>query len=364
MSNVARTSGRGVRTSAAVVGLVLALAVLILGLVAARGHSEPAALLAELTPPVIPADGHSTMLLRLHSSDGRSLSPTQISLHFSEHASSYHVDSLSPDGNGVQAKISAGILPGTGEALVRTPHLKPVRIHFSTEPDYSDRFADGTPDFLRLDSPADRDAFRRWFTLLAEVEASQPTEKLPAEISDCAGLIRFAYREALSAHDPAWMAQQQLRTIPGIASVEKYQYPYTPLGAALWRVQPGSFQSDDLTSGAFAQFADAKTLKNLNMHFISKDLRQAHPGDILFYRQLQQNSPYHSMVFIGPSQLQPELRDPLVIYHTGSIGKSKGEIRVLRLSDLMNFPAPRWRPLEGNSNFLGVYRWNILKEAN
>src|SRR5438045_5315499 len=95
-----------------------------------------------------------------------------------------------------------------------------------------------------------------------------------------------------------------------------------------------------------------------------KDLHLAQPGDVLLYRQLQQNSPYHSMIFIGRSQLQPELTEPLVIYHTGAIGRSKGEIRVLRISDLMNFPASRWRPLAGNSNFLGVYRWNILREAN
>lgn len=228
----------------------------------------------------------------------------------------------------------------------------------------SDRFRDGTPDFLRLDDPADRDSFRRWFTLLAEVKAAQPTEKLPAEINDCAGLIRFAYREALRPHDADWMAQQALQSIPAIASVEKYQYPFTPLGAGLWRVQPGSFQPSDVNAGAFAQFADAKTLKNLNMHFISRDLSHARPGDVLFYRQLQQNSPYHSMIFVGPSQLRPELAEPLVIYHTGSIGKEKGEIRVLRVSDLMSFPAPRWRPLAGNDNFLGVYRWNILREAN
>jgi uncharacterized protein YfaT (DUF1175 family) len=243
-------------------------------------------------------------------------------------------------------------------------------LKFNPNLNATDRFGDGTPDFLRLDDPADRDSFRRWFTLLAEVEASQPAEKLPAEIIDCAGLIRFAYREALRSHDADWTPQQALQSAPAIASVEKYQYPFTPLGAGLWRVRPGSFQPADLSDGAFAQFADAKTLKNLNMHFISKDLDQARPGDVLFYRQLQQNSPYHSMIFIGRSQLHPEVTEPLVIYHTGpightgSIGKEKGEIRVLRISDLMSFPAPRWRPLTGNGNFLGVYRWNILREAN
>jgi uncharacterized protein YfaT (DUF1175 family) len=246
---------------------------------------------------------------------------------------------------------------------MRSEHGAPI-LKLKSEMDSGDRFGDGTPDFLRLDDPADRDSFRRWFTLLAEVEAAQPTEKLPAEISDCAGLIRFAYREALRSHDAGWMAQQSLESAPAIASVEKYQYPFTPVGAGLWRVRSGSFQPADVSDGAFAQFADAKTLKNLNMHFISKELDQARPGDVLFYRQLEQNSPYHSMIFVGRSQLHPDVAEPVVIYHTGAIGKEKGEIRVLRISELMNFPAPRWRPLIGNSNFLGVYRWNILREAN
>jgi uncharacterized protein YfaT (DUF1175 family) len=273
----------------------------------------------------------------------------------------------------VLAPLVADVLcfPVRGHSQTLTHHAAHFRSEHSSptsklkEPlDTGDRFGDGTPNFLRLDDPADRDSFRRWFTLLAEVEAARPAEKLPAEITDCAGLIRFAYREALRSHDATWMAQQALDSAPAIASVEKYQYPFTPLGAGLWRVRPGSFQAGDLTDGTFAQFADAKTLKNLNMHFISKDLGQARPGDVLFYRQLQQNSPYHSMIFVGRSQLRTETTEPLVIYHTGSIGKQKGEIRVLRVSDLMNFPAPRWRPLTGNGNFLGVYRWNILREAN
>lgn len=264
----------------------------------------------------------------------------------------------------VSVLAAAAALAAKDHSTTTQAHLKSAHSDPAQQVPGADRFSDGTPNFLRLDDPADRDAFRRWFILLAEVEAAQPADKLPAEINDCAGLIRFAYREALRAHDADWMARQDLRTIPGIASVEKYQYPFTPLGAALWRVQPGSFQAADLASGAFAQFADAKALKDLNMHFISKELHLARPGDVLFYRQPQQNSPYHSMIFVGRSQLEPELEDPMVIYHTGAIAGGKGEIRVLRVRDLLNFPSPRWRPLPGNKNFLGVYRWNILREAS
>ncbi len=42
----------------------------------------------------------------------------------------------------------------------------------------------------------------------------------------------------------------------------------------------------------------------------------------------------------------------------------KGEMRRLLLSDLLHHPDARWRPLPDNANFLGVYRWNILREGD
>src|SRR5262245_8662368 len=72
-----------------------------------------------------------------------------------------------------------------------------------------DRFGDGTPDFLRLNS-ADERVFRRWFSFLAEAQYFQAAESRPAEISDCAALIRYAYREALRMHDARWAAEARL----------------------------------------------------------------------------------------------------------------------------------------------------------
>src|SRR5215472_9007866 len=53
---------------------------------------------------------------------------------------------------------------------------------------------DATPDFLTLDSATDREAFRGWFTAIAEYQAVRPAQDLPAEIVDCAGLLRYSYR--------------------------------------------------------------------------------------------------------------------------------------------------------------------------
>ncbi len=52
-----------------------------------------------------------------------------------------------------------------------------------------------------------------------------------------------------------------------------------------------------------------------------------------------------------------------VVYDTGPIGKEKGEVRRVSTEDLLHHPDLRWRPVPGNSNFLGVYRWNILREG-
>jgi uncharacterized protein len=229
-------------------------------------------------------------------------------------------------------------------------------------PSYSDRFSDGTPDFLRLGDPLDREAFRRWFTLLADYQSLLPKDRLSPEVTDCAGLLRYAYRGALHIHDAAWIKDSGLEMLPAIPSVQKYQYPYTPLGAGLLRVQPGPFEAQDLTNSAFAEFADARNLEELNTHFVSRNIADARPGDLLFYRQLAQNEPYHSMIFAGRSQITGDPGD-LVIYHTGPNEKSKGEVRRVYVSDLLQHPAPGWRPVPGNENFLGVYRWNILREA-
>jgi uncharacterized protein len=232
----------------------------------------------------------------------------------------------------------------------------------------TDRFGDGTPDFLRLDAPEDRDSFRRWFAAIAEYQALRPDKELPAEINDCAALIRYAYRNALHGHDEAWFQETQIRPPEALPSVGKYRYPHTPLGAALFRVKPGVYLPGDERNGAFAEFADAKTLKSLNTFFVSRDTRQARPGDLLFYFQLEQGSPFHSMIFVGRAQCPVEQESPqvddIVVYHTGPIGKKPGEMQRVRVAELLQHPSPRWRPIEGNSNFLGVYRWNILKEAN
>jgi uncharacterized protein YfaT (DUF1175 family) len=269
---------------------------------------------------------------------------------------------LLKNGPVITGLVQAPVIPG--HALLQLHwRRRTVGVPVTFVFDPRDSYGDGTPDFLRLHTPQDRQAFRAWFTSIAEAQADQPT--LPAEISDCAALLRFAYREALHAHDARWLASH--RTEARLPSIQQYAYPETPLKANLFRVRPGPFVSADLDNGSFAQFADAQTLMMRNTYRIGRELRLARPGDLIFYRQLDQDSPYdvpgaphfhspfHSMIFCG---------DRGVVYHTGPIGKGKGEMRRLLLSDLLHYPDARWRPLPENENFLGVYRWNILREGD
>lgn len=256
-----------------------------------------------------------------------------------------------------QAELSLQAPVVAEDRSIRIFHGKSMatlKLHFLL--DEEDSIGDGTPDFLRLHTVEDRSAFRGWFTAMADAAADLPPGRLPREINDCAALLRWCYRNALHAHDEPWLKDAPASLDLTRPSVLQYGYPLTPLGSALYRVREGAYSIGDSNNGAFAQFADARTLWRLNTFFLTRDVRFARPGDLLFFRQLEQNSPYHSMIVTGP---------PLkwAVYHTGPIGKRPGEMRRVLLADLLEHPDPRWRPVASNSNFLGVYCWNILREG-
>ena len=320
-------------------------------------RSGQATLLSVATPTSqILADGRSTLRLGLRFAHDKV--PDELSVHI-----------LDENGHGT-ASISgappslvyrAGVLPGTVKVKISGKIAAPVTIAITTVADDRDSFGDGTPDFLRLDSVTDRQAFRHWFILIAERQALAGSG-LPAEINDCAALLRYSYREAMRRHDARWATALDFGNLPAASDIAKYQYPYTPVGPRLFRVTEGRFTPADLSDGTFTEFADVKTLVLANAHFLSREVQQARPGDLIFYRQFEQHSPFHSMIFVGQSHFGPG--DDWVVYHTGPDGSWPGEIRRVHLSSLLQHPDARWRPLAGNRNFLGIYRWNILREAN
>jgi uncharacterized protein YfaT (DUF1175 family) len=200
---------------------------------------------------------------------------------------------------------------------------------------------------IRLPDATDRSAFRAWFTLLADLQFDQPA----TEVTDCAALIRFAYREALRAHTPEWARRMQLPFTPTFPDVRAGPKP-TPAGWPLFRVAPGE-------PGRFAEFADARTIIALNSRSRGRDVAALEPGDLLYFRQPGQSQPDHLMVFVGRSFFDRQ-DDDWVVYHTGPTGADPGEVRKVRLADLLRHPAPRWRPLSSNPQFVGVFRLTIL----
>lgn len=225
---------------------------------------------------------------------------------------------------------------------------------------WDDSFGDGFPACARLDRASDRENFTRWMTFLAEAAYYHPSPPATEEVQDCAALIRYAYRNALAAHTPAWHREVGLPYEPGFADISKYAYPRWPLGRSLFRTRPGPFAAADLQNSAFGEFADARTLMMYNSFPVSRDVQAARPGDLLFFQQPDQSEPFHMILFVGRSHFQLWGAD-WIVYHTGDLDGRRGEVRHLQVALLMQHPDPRWRPLAANPRFLGVYRLDLLR---
>ena len=200
---------------------------------------------------------------------------------------------------------------------------------------------------VRLAVESDRAAFRAWFVLLADAQFERPTN----DVNDCAALVRHAVREALRSHTPEWVRRSGLPFAPQYADVRSAPRAGAN-GLPLFLV-------DTAPSPQYAEFADAKTLVRLNTRSQGRDTRALRAGDLLYFHQPGQQEPDHLMVFVGRSQFETE-GDDWVVYHTGPLDGGPGEVRKVRLATLAQHPAPRWRPLTSNPNFVGVFRLGIL----
>lgn len=224
---------------------------------------------------------------------------------------------------------------------------------------------------LRLLDESDRAAFRAWFVFLADAQFYRTTP----DVNDCAALVRHAYREALRAHTPEWA---RLAALPIARSFPDVRRP-PKTAPASWPL----FRVSDSPRPTYAEFANARTIVQLNARRVGREIGALRPGDLLYFRQPEQTDPDHLMVYIGPSALEPGPRD-WIVYHTGpstrlseqgdSLGAgpplpdmaaaatsaSSGEVRKVRLADLTRHPAPRWRPVAANARFVGIFRLSPL----
>ena len=152
---------------------------------------------------------------------------------------------------------------------------------------------------------------------LAQVRAPDPSWE-PRQ-RDCAGLIRFAWREAYRRLAPGRLAR--------------------PLF------------SDE--AGAPTDFADARALVARNLSLIGRDDQaraRLRNGDLLAFRQERpEGEVWHLMMVVLPGGARSEAR---VVYHTGARGEP---VRVGRLDGLETEAPLEWRPDPANAAFLGFF---------
>ncbi len=238
----------------------------------------------------------------------------------------------------------------------------PARAAAAPAPVWDDTDSDGIPDPVELRSYGDRESFREWFTAIAEAQFYDASREWNEGQRDCAGLVRFSWREALRKHDRAWLLRMGEGYDPVAPDVRAYTLERSPVGEKLFRTAAGSFDAANLSDGTFSEFADARTLKEFNSRFVGRDPRQAEAGDLLFFHQpWVQKYPYHVMLFLGRARTDDEGAADWLVYHTGSSPGDAGEVRKVRISVLARHPDPRWRPVAANKNFLGFYRLKILE---
>jgi hypothetical protein len=232
-----------------------------------------------------------------------------------------------------------------------------ARAELQLVPSSADADEDGLPDAAELLTEEDRAAFTAWFTAIAEAQHTAIDDAWPAIHHDCAGLIRFAYREALKPHDASWLAKR--RHLGSIAQpdVAALRYPELPFMRDLPFCKiAGRFDPTADLRRQFTAAAGARTLWQHNTKLISNHLEDARAGDLLFFSvPLGTGSRMHSMILLG-ARAAATLHDPAAraVYHTGE------EVRLVSLEELLAHPDPSWHPLPHNPRFLGVHRLELL----
>ena len=231
--------------------------------------------------------------------------------------------------------------PGTAFFETSSGEYKVEFFSASTDADQ-----DGFPDCAELLSENSRKNFIARFVRIAETQFLKESPAWEKSQRDCAGLVRFAYRESLKLHDAAWTSKSGISETKDLPQITEFFYPEIPLlGVKIFKTNEGS--ADDAST--FGEFADAATLMRLNMDFISKDLSHAERGDVLFFCIKSGNSySYHTMIV---TEKYPEIR---LIYHTGENGILK-RVNAAYLSESAVF-----RPVESNKNFTGAFRFKII----
>lgn len=198
-----------------------------------------------------------------------------------------------------------------------------------------------------LADAGDREALRRWFVGLLEQQLDGPSPAWEPAQRDCAGLLRFAFREAWGPHTEAWK--------------ERVGWEGGPVAGEPSRALASPWRRAFLTDEGWRPFAKGALLRRLNCEALGRDPVLAKPGDLIFFaRGGGHVQPDHAMAFVRPDADGM----PVLLYHTGPEGSAAGEVRRVRLDDLQHHPDPDFRPVPDNPAFLGVYRWTAFADTH
>ncbi len=316
----------------------------------------------EVTSRTLPADGRATLIARaqqrnIYGAPTSWASDTQVGLSDDEglglNVRRSHTGAL---------VIRAGHNAGTFR--LQHPDASPVEIILQLDPRDLDK--DGLPDAAELMSEEDRSAFVRWFTTLAEAQARQLDNAWPKVHQDCAGLVRFAYKEALKTHGPQWLQKRLYLPTINHPDVQALRYPDLPFMGDLAFSQTGkTFDAGQDAARQFTAAASATTLWQANSNFVSRNIEHAKAGDLIFYRvPYGHGSRMHTMIVLGErSGADHQSPGTRVVYHTGAAPGEGGEVRLVDFATLAAHPDPDWHPLADNPRFLGVYRLNLIEHS-
>jgi len=206
---------------------------------------------------------------------------------------------------------------------------------------------DGYPDLAQLSTEDDRRAFVDSFVAIALAQAPHPEAAFDAQQRDCAGLVRYACREALKRHDAAFAAHHP--GLPRLPEVRAFHYPDVPLlGTRLFRVRAGEFDPQNVER----DFSDAPEAVRLAEGAARRVDGRPRKGDLLLFAR---PSGAHHLMIVASDEA-----DPLLVYHTGPHDGGEGEVRRVKQSTLLAHPDSSWRPTAANEAFLGVWRLRIL----
>ncbi|WP_445372111.1 DUF1175 family protein [Methylomonas sp. HW2-6] len=222
-----------------------------------------------------------------------------------------------------------------------------VREYIKHEPKREGEAEDSAEELGYL-PPQDTEALRESVTNVALLQARKLSPLWEPKQRDCAGLVRFAYRTALEPRDAARSAKLGIPNKLKLPAVSEQARKLLPGYPQIWQT--------GLNNGAarYGHFADAETLIGYNFRLKSRDLAAAQSGDLLVYQKpLINDEPYHLMLFAAGRA------ENLTVYHNGAQG-SEGQVRVVRVAELLQSPDPIWIPRPENPYFLGVYEWNRL----